>query len=146
MQNSFLPQLTPDLAHSLFGSIVHQQKQLSLRRNKAHVRKSRLRPMRPLRPGRLGVLCVSCLVSGASRRPFRLPQAPCVLVAAHFVPPPSATISFRLRRPAYPYQIVRIGCDPRHSATSTGLDPSAGIPEYFIRSLPPTTILLACVP
>ena len=89
---------------------IHQQKQLSLQTHNARVRTSHLRPMRPLRPGRPGVICVSCLASGASRRPFLLPQAPSVPVAAHSIPPPSATLPFRLRRPAYLYQIVRIGC------------------------------------
>ena len=112
----------------------------------ACVQRRRLCPMRPLCPGPPGVLCVSCLSSGASRRPFLLPQAPSVLVTAHSVPPRSATLPFRLRRPAYPYQIVRIGCGCRHSPTSSGLDPSAGIPECFIRSVPPTAILSAYVP
>jgi len=97
--------------------------------------------MRALRPGRPHVLCVSCLVSGASRQPLLLPQAPCALVMAHSVPPLSATLPFRLRCPVYPYQSVRIGCRPRHCPTSSSLDPSAGIRERFIRSLPPTAIL-----
>jgi len=93
--------------------------------------------MRCLRPGRPGVLCVSYLPSGASRRPFLHPQAPCVLVAAHSVLLPSATSPFRLWRLGYPYQIVRIGGRPGHSPTSSSLDPSAGIREPLIRILPP---------
>jgi len=115
---------------------IHQQKQLSLQRNNA-----RIRPMRPLLPSRLSVLGVSCLASGPSQRPFLLPQAPCALVTAQSVPPPSATFPLCLRHPAYPYQIGRIGCRPHRTPTSSGLDPSAGIPERFIHSLPHTAIL-----
>ena len=83
---------------------IHQQKQRSLRT-------SHLGPMRPLRPCRPGVLCVSCLASGASRRPFQvlLLHAPYALVVAHSVPPPLATIPFRLRRPAYPTKLFALG-------------------------------------
>jgi len=102
--------------------------------------------MRPLRPGRQGVLCVSCLASGASRWPFLLPEAPCALVMAHSVPPPSVTLPFRLRRPAYPYQIGCIVCRTGHSPTSTGLDLFPGIPERYIRILPTKAVLSACLP
>ena len=82
----------------------YQQKQRSLWTHNAPVRTSYRRPMSPLRPGRPGVLCLSCLGSGASCRPFHLPQLPCVLVAAHSVPAPSAALTFRLPRLAYSYQ------------------------------------------
>ena len=114
-------------------TIVHQQKQLSLWTRWLH-------PMRSLRPGRPGVLCISCLASGASRWLFLHSQAPCTLVAADSLPQPSTILSFRLRRPADPYETFCIGCHPHHSPTSSGLDPSVGIPERFIRSLPLTAI------
>jgi len=120
---------------------THQQKQFSLRKHNAPLRTSRPRPMHSQRPGHQGVLGVSCLASGAFRRPFLLPQAPYALVADHSVPPPSATLPFRLLRQTYPYQIVPIGCRPGQSPPSSCLDPSAGIPEGFIGSLPPTAIL-----
>jgi len=122
--------------HKALTSAIHQQKQLSLGTHNARVGTRRLWSMHPLRHGRLGVLCASCLASGVSRRPFLLPQVPCALVMAHSVPPPSTNLPFRLQRLGYPYQIVSIGWHPCHFPTSIGLDPSPGIPESFIHSLP----------
>jgi len=131
----------PAFVHNKNINRVYLQKPLALRTHNARIRTSLLRLMGPLRPRRLRVLCVSRLPSGASQRPFLLLQAPCVLVTAHSVLPLSATLPFRPWRLAYSYQIVRFGCCPRHSPTSSGLDLSAGIPERFIRSLLPTAIL-----